>query len=90
MIILEEGSEKYPPWVKVELTTGIWPSQWWFEVMHWDKWDRIWVHDYEKDGGAFGIFGFWRAWTKAKIALSDQEMELFEEDEKNKKKNKEK
>jgi len=80
MIILEEGSKDMLPYVRVEITVGGFPFEWLFEVSYWDEMHRendqrcpMWVHYYQKDGEAFGL---WRCWKKAEAALSEVWFEL--------------
>lgn len=80
-IIIKEGSSEMLPWVEVEITPGRWPFQWWFEVSYYDPDNEMdgqkvpcWVHDYEKDGGGFGL---WFVMRKAAEVLQDCWSEEF-------------
>ena len=82
MITLIEGSETMLPYVQVEITTGRFPFQYWYEVSFYDPTNEIdgkicpcWVHDYEKDGGGFGL---WFVVRKANEALQNCWFELLD------------
>lgn len=84
MIILEDGGKEMLPYVQVRIEPGRFWFEYWFEVHYWDAKNThegkpfpCWVHDYEKDGGGFGL---WFVWRKAQNALSDTWTERFDED----------
>lgn len=54
MIKITEGSRDMLPFVEIEITPGRFWFQWWYEVSYWNG--EYWTHDYEKDGGGFGLW----------------------------------
>lgn len=86
MIYLKEGAEDMLPYVEVEITTGRWPFEYWYEVSYFDPNNEVegvkipgWTHDWQKDGGCFG---FWRVLRKAHEAMLICWEEQFDEMEK--------
>lgn len=68
------------PYVEVEIFTGRYPFEYWFEVSYWSDEEECWCHYTEKDGGGFGL---WFVLRKAHAALQDVWFELLEEQKKN-------
>ena len=71
------------PFVQVEITTGRHWFDYWFEVSYWDTENNpfpCWVHDYEKDGGGFGL---WFVVRKANEAMQDCWFELLDKQNNN-------
>lgn len=80
MITIEEGEKEFLPYVKVEITTGRWPFQYWFEVIYWTNATETecghWTHYWQKDGGGFGL---WFVVRKASVVLQEVWYELVDE-----------
>jgi len=74
MIILKEGSKEMLPYVRVEIETGRFWFEYWYEVHYWSDKEQCWYHDWEKDGGGFGL---WFVLRKAQKALHDKWFELL-------------
>lgn len=83
MIKLEDGSKEMLPYVRVDIDTGRFWFEYWYQVSYWDpeytfNGERIgcWVHDWEKDGGGFGL---WFVLRKAHEALCEAWSEQWDE-----------
>lgn len=81
MIVIEDGSKEQLPYIKIEIEpVGSkrlfrWlPYEYWFEVFYWNEEEKMWYHDWKKDGGGIGL---WRTWRKAQCILSETWYEKY-------------
>jgi len=77
MFKISEGSFEMLPYVEVDITPGRFWFEWWFEVSYWNAKETCWVHDYECDGGGFGL---WFVMRKAYETMQEVWLELAKKD----------